>query len=303
MPALLGAGRDSLIHQALLYGSETEFTEEALAFLAEGRGADDALVVIAPPDRIDLLRPGLPPECEFREAAGYFTTPPRSIATAVSVGRDRWWKDGGRVRVVAEQVWKGRDPVEVREWKRFEALVNVVFAGTRTSLLCAYDLRTVPSDVMRIVERTHHGLDYEPPARVYAELDRAPLLPQTGQVAHRGFVRGELPGLRDFTAKAAAVFGLTAAMPLIMAVNEVATNIIKHGGGSGSLLVWSDGGAVICDLLDPVGRVEDRFLGFLPPSPDQPSGAGMWMVRQLCDLVEIRSGGTGTIFRLTARLP
>jgi hypothetical protein len=308
VPTVLGANRDALVHQALLYGSETEFAEEALAYLCEGREAGDTLVVIAAPDRLALLQSEMSDlidldELEWHTDASWFITPPRCIAAAVSAGRDRWWTGEGRVRVLAEPLWRGRDAAEIREWKRYEALLNVVLADTRTSLLCAYDLRTVPSDVMRIAERTHHGFEYEPPVNVYRELNRHPLLPQTGQVRHRGFVRGELPGLRDFTAKAAALFGLANSMSLVMAVNEVATNIIKHGGGSGSLLVWSDGDAVICDLLDPVGGLQDDFLGFLPPAPDQSSGAGLWLVRQLCDIVEIRSGPTGTIFRLTMGLP
>ncbi|WP_460366397.1 anti-sigma factor RsbA family regulatory protein [Actinocorallia lasiicapitis] len=303
----MGTNRDALVHQALLYGSQEEYVEEALTFLRAGLDVGDSLVVIGSPGRIALLQREMDElvdldELEWYDDASWYLTPPRSIAAAVSSGRDRWWKRGGRVRIVSEPLWAGRTPAEIREWKRYEALLNVVLAETRTSLLCAYDLRHVPADVMRIAERTHHDLDYEPPLTVYTELNRHPLLPQTGRIAHRGFLRGELPGLRDFTAKAAIGFGLGACMPLVMAVNEVATNVIRHGGGHGSLLVWSDGDSVICDVLDPLGRLEDKFLGFLPPDPDKSGGAGLWLVRQLCDMVEIRSGETGTMFRLTVRI-
>lgn len=299
----LRTGRELLVHQALLYGSDEEFAEAARGFLEEGRKKGDALVAIAPPRRLKLLRmEGL----EEHDAFQWFQTPPRAIWSAVSVARERWWRHG-RVSVVAEPVWHDengalRSPGEIREWKRYEALLNVVFAHTATRLLCAYDTRTTPADVLRDALRTHHGERYEDPAEIYAECNRAPLLPPVEPVAHRGFMRGELPSLRDFTSRAAAAFGLYPTMPLVMAVNEVATNIIKHGGGRGSLWVWSDGAEVICDLIDPGSIVPDRFLGFIPPEADQPTGAGMWAVRQLCELVEIRSGPTGTVFRLHVRL-
>ena len=47
---------------------------------------------------------------------------------------------------------------------------------------------------------------------------------------------------------------------------------------------------------------EDRFLGYFPPTPYRPAGAGMWAVRQLCDLVEIRTGERRTVVRLHMRL-
>jgi hypothetical protein len=34
------------------------------------------------------------------------------------------------------------------------------------------------------------------------------------------------------------------------------------------------------------------------PDPDPESGRGLWLVNQLCDLVQIRSGPSGTTIRV-----
>jgi hypothetical protein len=97
------------------------------------------------------------------------------------------------------------------------------------------------------------------------------------------------------------------ALRFVLAVNEVATNIIRHGGGRGMLWLWAEpgkpgeAGEVICDVKDPARRLEDRFLGYFPPRPYE-NGAGMWAVRRLCHIVEIRSGASGAVVRLHLRL-
>jgi hypothetical protein len=41
----------------------------------------------------------------------------------------------------------------------------------------------------------------------------------------------------------------------------------------------------------------------MPPSPDSEGGHGMWITRQLCDFVEIRTLTSGTTVRLYIRCP
>jgi len=283
-----------LVHQALPYGSEAEFVKAGSVFLDDDT---DAIVAIASVYRLALLREQLGDRLECHDATTWFETPARTLSTMVAAARERWWPHG-RARVFVEPLWTGRTRTEIREWKRFECLLNVVFSETPTWLLCAYDTRRLPGDVLRDAARTHHGDGYEHPADFYASCNTTPLTPQIGPVSHRGFMRGELPSLRSFVARVAGSYGLHSTMPLVMAVNEVATNIIVHGSGRGQLMMWSDGFKVVCDLLDDNAVLEDHFLGFIPPSPDRPGGGGMWAVRQLCDLVEIRDAHPGTVFRL-----
>ena len=289
-----------LIHQALLYGSEAEFTEAAAAFLTEGRAADEPSVAIVSEERLARLRKRLD-DFEGHRAEDWFVAPARTLAAYLETASTQWWPRG-RLRLLVEPLWTGLSAAESREWRRLEAVLNVVLEGTRTWMICAYDATALPADVLADAARTHHGPDFVDPEIFYLAVSRTALAPPVEPVAHRGFTRGELPGVRQFIGQAATALGLQSTLALVMAANEVATNIIQHGGGQGSVWVWSDGRSVLCDLLDPLHAFEDRLAGYIPPTLDQGYGAGMWAVRQLCDLVEIRSGSSGTVFRLHARL-
>ncbi|MCP9970425.1 ATP-binding protein [Actinomadura madurae] len=119
----------------------------------------------------------------------------------------------------------------------------------------------------------------------------------------RTFAAGALPALRDFLTAEAARHGLPGdrTLPFVLAVNEVATGIVRDGGGHGALLVWAEDGELVCDVDDPGRMLADRFLGHVPP--DAHGGdAAMWAVRRLCHIVEIRSGARGTRIRLRVRL-
>jgi len=49
-----------------------------------------------------------------------------------------------------------------------------------------------------------------------------------------------------------------------------------------------------------VGRITDPLAGRVRHGPDD-SGHGLWLVNQVCDLVELRSGDAGTTVRMHMR--
>jgi anti-sigma regulatory factor (Ser/Thr protein kinase) len=85
---------------------------------------------------------------------------------------------------------------------------------------------------------------------------------------------------------------------LVYAVNEVVTNSICHGEGRARVSFWVDRGAVVCEVRDR-GWVRDPLAGRVAPHPDRVSGRGLWLVNQLCDLVQLRSSPAGTTLRMT----
>ncbi|RFU42881.1 sensor histidine kinase [Actinomadura logoneensis] len=330
--------RDRLRHRALFYATDAEFRDAATAYLAEGAAAGDVLVVILPEPRRRLLvaallasaarsasgaapapdpasgRPGGVPDIEFLDAADWYGGPTKALASFHERGRTDWWRRG-RLRVLAEPPWDCRSPLELVEWQRHEALLNVVFDATSTILTCAYDIRVVPGEVLADAARTHpvfadaegewRNPSYADPAAFYAECNRSPLAPPPPSAAHRRFTTGQLPDVRDFLSGQAERLGLPhdRRLPFLLAANEVATAVVRHGGGSGDLWVWATADELVCELADPAARVEDRFLGHIPPRLDRPAEAAMWAVRCLCHIVEIRSDArSGTRVRLHTRL-
>ena len=83
----------------------------------------------------------------------------------------------------------------------------------------------------------------------------------------------------------------------MLAVDEVATNSLRHGGGRGTLRIWRDEGALVCEVRD-AGRIEDPMVGRERPAVDRDGGRGLGMVHQLCDLVQLRSFPNGAVVRL-----
>jgi anti-sigma regulatory factor (Ser/Thr protein kinase) len=87
---------------------------------------------------------------------------------------------------------------------------------------------------------------------------------------------------------------------LVLAVNELATNSVRHGGGRGRLLLWRETDMLVCEIQDS-GQIDDPLIGRSPPAPNQHTGRGLWLVHQLCDLVQIHSSTAGTAVRVHKR--
>ena len=106
--------------------------------------------------------------------------------------------------------------------------------------------------------------------------------------ALRGFIQGraEKAGLDDERVD-----------DLVYAVNEVVTNSICHGEGRARVSVWTEDRAVVCEVRDR-GWIRDPLAGLVAPRADTISGRGLWLVNQLCDLVQLRSSPAGTTLRL-----
>jgi len=56
-------------------------------------------------------------------------------------------------------------------------------------------------------------------------------------------------------------------------------------------------GDVVCEVTDG-GRLDDPLAGRRTPAPSEPGGRGLWLMNQLCDLVELRATAAGVTLRL-----
>ena len=88
----------------------------------------------------------------------------------------------------------------------------------------------------------------------------------------------------------------------VIAVSEIAANTVRHARTQGSIEIWSDAGEIICEMRDG-GVITDPEAGRAPPAADANGGHGLWLVHQICDRVDLRSGEDGTVIRLHMSLP
>ena len=97
---------------------------------------------------------------------------------------------------------------------------------------------------------------------------------------------GGLRSLRAAVARRATRAALTPKRreDLVLAVDELATNSIRHGGGAGTLTIWETSSALVCEVTDR-GRLDPpaRRPHAARARPDRPLPRGnlvrVWMRR------------------------
>jgi anti-sigma regulatory factor (Ser/Thr protein kinase) len=88
---------------------------------------------------------------------------------------------------------------------------------------------------------------------------------------------------------------------LVLAVHEIATNSIRHGGGMGMLRLWRTSDALVCEIQD-AGHISDPFGARRRPGDEASESRGLWITEQICDLVEIASSARGSQVRMHKRI-
>lgn len=85
-----------------------------------------------------------------------------------------------------------------------------------------------------------------------------------------------------------AGFGEDQAEDVVLAIHELAANVIRHGGGEGRLRVWALAGGLHCQVDD--GVASELAVNSLPCEP----GHGLWVVRQVASQMQTLSSPAGT---------
>ena len=87
----------------------------------------------------------------------------------------------------------------------------------------------------------------------------------------------------------------------MLAVDELATNSLRYARGEGMLRTWRENGALLVEVADE-GHIADPLAGRDCPTPDEVGGRGLYLVNQLCDLVQLRSSPDGSVIRIHMRI-
>jgi len=306
---------DSFRHEATFYRGNEDFVTSAAPFVREAvRGGQPVMVAVVP-ERLQLLGEALGDDAkdvEFVDMSRLGRNP-ANIIPAWRQFIDEHCVDGRPVRGIGEPVWSGRSAVEIAECQLHEALLNMALPpDTAMWLRCPYDVTALDDGVIAHARRSHPALvdgdsysgsvDYSGADLVEALFEAALDEPGATASAMR-FGREDYAAVRRAVQSAARAAGLTEvrATEVALAVHEIATNSVKHGGGQGSLRAWITGDALVFELRDG-GVIADRLVGRTTPSTSAEGGRGVWLANRLCDLVQLRSGSDGTAVRLISWL-
>jgi anti-sigma regulatory factor (Ser/Thr protein kinase) len=295
-----------LVHDALFYAGDAEYVDGIAELAREGLVSGEALLIAVPGRKLELLRPAFAGEeqVEFVDMELQGKNPARIlplIRAFIDRHRDQ------PVRFVVEPIWAGRTADEIVEGTRHEALVNAAFADSQAHILCPYDTRDLDAAVLADARRTHPSVlcdgarqscsDYGDPLDLYTGTDW-PLPEPAGEPVGLSFHEG-LDRFRRELWNEVAPSGMDRERlaAFVLAAHEAVANTLRHAGGRGAVRLWRDNGSVVCEIADS-GWIEDPFVGRRSPPASRECGRGLWLINQLCDLVELRSGADGTVVRI-----
>jgi anti-sigma regulatory factor (Ser/Thr protein kinase) len=299
----------TFVHEALFYRDQDSYQAGTVPFVRAALDADEPVLVAVPEPNIELVRAELGDDGDrvrFADMTQAGRNPGRIIPWVLNAFLDE--QADGPVRVIGEPIWAGRTATEYPACVQHEALINVAFAGRDVSILCPYDVRQLPPEVVLDAETTHPVLvdgdartasvGYVDPEDVVSAFNW-PLPTPPAPADTLVFGEDDLALVRQFVVQQGNWAGMTAEriIDLQMAVNEVASNAVAHTAGPGTLRMWKEHGVVVCEVRDP-GPFKNLLAGRLPPPQGSPGGRGLLLVNHVCDLVRMHTGDQGTVVRL-----
>ncbi|WP_328752692.1 sensor histidine kinase [Streptomyces sp. NBC_00285] len=301
-------------HELYPYRGDAQFLSGTLGYIHEALEGGEAVVVAVPSDKVSLLRGELAEESAvtFVDTTALGPNPGRLVGAWVA-----WMEERGAgnrpVRGIGETAWReARSAAHLSELRYHEWLLNRAFARSSAwSMLCPYDNADDDQSALQSLSRCHplirqdsHYVRNEG----YLTAGEYPfdaLNPPCDPFQELSYTHGDLAAIRSKVAQCAADAGVREDKQhkLAVAVTEIATNSIRHGGGGGTLRTWTQDSTFLCEFRD-AGYIADVMAGRARPTVDQIGGRGLWLVHQLCDLVEIRSTRDhGTTIRIHINVP
>ncbi|NEA58722.1 sensor histidine kinase [Streptomyces sp. SID13666] len=300
--------RGEFAHPALLYRGSDAYLAGTVPFITEGLDRGEPVAVAVPGPNLALLEKALDDragEVSLLDMTRAGRNPGRIIPGVLRAFADA--HPGRRVRIIGEPIWQGRSATEYPACVQHEALINLAFADRDVTILCPYDVDGLSPDVLADAAATHPVLiddagsvrspDYAP-TYIVAKWN-LPLPEAPDGALTLAFDNATLTEPRLAASRYAVGAGLDLGrIPDVeLAVNELATNTILHGGGSGTLRLWTEDGHLVCELRDR-GHLTDPLVGRIPVVRATPGGRGMLLVNHLADLVRMHTTAAGTTLRV-----
>jgi anti-sigma regulatory factor (Ser/Thr protein kinase) len=292
-------------HEAFPYAGHAEFVRSSAEFLRAGLRNDERAILVSVADKVADVRDELGPDGDLVTFVDMDSVG-RNPSRIISVFQRFLAEQPGRpARGLGEPIYPGRSDEALVEAQLHELLLNSTIGdGWDFWLGCPYDTAELGADVLAEMRASHPytagTAEQEFMAGVRTDEMFATALPSAPSDARVHTVDvADLAGARRFLRTVAAELGLmdTRADDLIYAVNEVVTNSVRHGDGHPVLAVWTDPDRLVCDVRDG-GWIRDSLVGRLAPPTSDTGGRGLWLVHNLCDLVQVRSAPWGTSVRM-----
>jgi anti-sigma regulatory factor (Ser/Thr protein kinase) len=194
----------------------------------------------------------------------------------------------------------------------YEAVRNEVYAPYGSPVTCLWDSRRHPASIIENVRSLHShevteagstvNARYVPPADHFAAGShaRVPSRPPATDLDYRLAGIEDLPLLRTAVESWANRRSLPpdTAGDVMIAVGEVAGNGLVHGAPPVRVCGWHVAGALVVQVDDAGGRAVPPTAGYYPPTMRPGDGRGLWLARQIADVVTAHTRHGVTSVRL-----
>jgi hypothetical protein len=292
-------------HEALIHAGAAEFAMQAEPLVRGATEAGQPALVAVLPELAEALRLRLDGEARavrWVDITRIGANPARIIPLwreFVAGHRSGASGDVPPLFGIGQPIYGGRDAAGLAEAQHHEALLNRAFAGTRAfTLVCPYDTTALAPDVVDAARHSHPRLRRAGGAvesDAYPGLDGGPPpFPAVDAPAAEVDAGGDPLPVRHFIATRAPALGASAARidELAFAAGAVAWEM-----GCRTARIWADGASLMVELRC-TACVDDPLAGREWPAPAAGPSRGLWIANQMCELVQWRSVGDGTLVRL-----
>ncbi len=306
----------SALHAAALYGSDTELRARATPFLRAGLDRGETVLAIVPANVKQVLRSALggdddrvrwqEPGLSDQRLGEVFETFRGFFADRHSAGEP--------ARLLTQNDLDG-DEDRLAAYLRLEAVSTEAFRPFGYTWACLYDRRRHPPDMLDSVGQVHPQLIADDGGPVpstshvdpiaYLESHPGPVspLPERAEVDTELTAPSALPAMRrrlrtHTTGTGRARDEIDA---MLIAVTEVVTNALQHGRAPCRLRVWETERALRVRVDDHGYSPRLAVAGYWRPTSPTDDPMGIWVARQLADVVHTQTSPNDTTVELQFR--
>jgi len=299
-------------HALLLYDSADDLRAGAVPYVREGIEQGEAVTAVVSSGAQRVLHGALGNDAarvrweagdvSYRRLGVMFEAFRRFLAEQRAAGT--------AMRLLAEN-----DMVSTAErmaaYLRFEAMANEVYRPYGYRWACLYDTRTHPPQTLHHARQVHPRLlqpggreipngDYVEPSSYLRQAGPLPRPPLTVELDSELADPGQLVVFRRRLRRWTEMhrIGGDDAQAVLISVGEAATNALKHGAPPVRVLGWTADGLARVHVHDRGSRPIPATAGYQRPSPRRDHGYGLWIIRQLADIVTTHSDSSGTTIAL-----
>ena len=304
---------DDAPHAVALYDSEENLRARVVPYLREGLDRGETVVAVVSDAAQQIVRSALGGDADrVQWRAGEVSY---QRLGAMFEGFRQFLADQRAAGVAMRLLTQndvGGGPDRVGAYLRNEAMTNEVYRPYGYPWTCLYDRCAHTEETLRQVREVHPRLlepggesipstEYVAPRDFVARSARYLPVPEVVELDVELTSAGELARLRRLLGRWVGGHGVEGddGDDVLIAISEAVTNALQHGAPPVRVQAFKDGGVARVSVHNPGSAAVFATAGYHRPGTAGGGGIGLWLTRQLADVVTTHVGTAGTTVELS----